>query len=152
MIIETYSPVQTRVLGRRLGGVLRGLDVICLYGNLGSGKTTLTQGLARGAGFRGRVVSPTFNLMRVYKAGKRRIFHIDLYRVSVDETGDIGLEDALSDPEGICIIEWPEAGDGFYPSDRLELRLSHAEGGQARRIVLSGHGPRSRDILRRIKD
>lgn len=151
MILKTSSPEQTRALGQRLGKTLRGLDVICLYGDLGSGKTTLTQGLARGAGFKGRVVSPTFNLARVYKKGKRSIYHIDLYRVCADETGDIGLEEYVNDPDGICVIEWPEAGGRFYPSDCLDIRLSHAAGGKARRIALSARGPRSREILRRIK-
>lgn len=147
MIFKTLGADQTRALGRRLGKALKGLDLVCLYGTLGSGKTTLTQGIARGAGFRGRVMSPTFNLVRAYRARRWTIYHVDLYRVGSDETGDIGIEDCVGDPRGVCVVEWPEAARGYYPPDRLEARLSHGKKAGERRIAFKALGPRAREIL-----
>jgi tRNA threonylcarbamoyladenosine biosynthesis protein TsaE len=151
MNLKTTSPEETKALGERLGRLLKGLDVVCLFGNLGSGKTTMTQGLARGAGFKGRVMSPTFGLARVYPGKRWTIYHLDLYRVGEGETGDIGLEDFLSDPRAFCVVEWPEAGRGYWPKDRLEVRLSSADGGRTRKIAFKAAGPRSREVLKRLK-
>lgn len=137
-------------LGCKLGRLLRGLDVVCLHGDLGSGKTTLTKGIARGAGFRGGVNSPTFGLARVYRAKRLSIYHLDLYRVDAGQTGDIGIEDFLADPRGFCVVEWPEAAKAYYPADRLDVRLGHARGGRARRIAFSTTGPRSRAVVRAL--
>ncbi|MDD5627582.1 MAG: tRNA (adenosine(37)-N6)-threonylcarbamoyltransferase complex ATPase subunit type 1 TsaE [Elusimicrobia bacterium] len=148
MVVTTRSEAQTLTLGRRLGRLLRGYDVVCLDGELGSGKTTLTRGLAQGAGSRNRVASPTFALARVYRGSRWLIYHVDLYRVSPDQTRDIGLEEFTSDPRGICVVEWPRAGEAYYPEDRLEVRLAHLRGGRRLRFV--GRGPRSRRIVRRL--
>ncbi|MDE2040112.1 MAG: tRNA (adenosine(37)-N6)-threonylcarbamoyltransferase complex ATPase subunit type 1 TsaE [Elusimicrobia bacterium] len=131
-------------LGRRLGRKLRGLDVVCLEGELGAGKTTMTKGIAAALGFRGRVASPTFALAREYRGRRWTIHHVDLYRVSRRETGDIGLEEFLSDPRGVCVIEWPEAGLDYLPKDRLLVRLRPRRGG--RLVSLRGLGPRSRRL------
>lgn len=148
MTLTTVNETQTRALGRRLGRMLKGLDVVLLYGDLGSGKTTFTQGLAKGAGFSGRVVSPTFGLARLYRAKARLIYHLDLYRVAADDTGDIGIEEFVSDPKALCVVEWPDAGRAYYPADRVEIRFKHLKDG--RRISLSGRGKRSRELVRRL--
>ncbi len=148
MVVTTGSEAQTLALGRRLGRLLKGHDVVCLDGDLGSGKTTLTKGLARGAGSRSRVASPTFALARIYRSPRWLIYHLDLYRVSADGTRDIGLEEFTSDPRGICVVEWPRAGEAYYPKDRLEVRLAHLKAG--RRLRFIGRGPRSREIIRRL--
>ncbi|MDD5656625.1 MAG: tRNA (adenosine(37)-N6)-threonylcarbamoyltransferase complex ATPase subunit type 1 TsaE [Elusimicrobia bacterium] len=145
MRFATSSSGETEALGRRLGRLLKGWDVVCLYGELGAGKTTLTRGLVRGVGSRDRVASPTFSLARVYRAGRKTIYHLDLYRVSAGQTRDIGIEEFVSDPRGICVVEWPEAGEAYYPKDRLVVRLSH--GGAGRRLSFRARGPRSREIV-----
>jgi tRNA threonylcarbamoyladenosine biosynthesis protein TsaE len=150
MLIKTASEEATRAFGKRLGKLLRGLDIVLLYGELGAGKTTLTKGLALGAGFKGRVMSPTFGLAREYRGKKMTIYHVDLYRVSFKETGDIGLEEFVNDSRAVCVVEWPQAGLAYYPKDRLEARLSVARDG-ARRIALKALGPRSREIVRRLE-
>ena len=150
MITLVASETQTRLLGRRLGRLLSGADVVCLFGELGAGKTTLTQGLAAGMGYKGRVTSPTFGLAREYRGRRWSIYHLDLYRVGARQTGDIGIEEYLQDPRGVCVIEWPEAALAYYPKDRLEIRLQAIPGGR-RRIFLRGLGLRSRGVVRRLK-
>jgi tRNA threonylcarbamoyladenosine biosynthesis protein TsaE len=147
--IVTPTEAATIAFGRKLGRRLRGLDVVCLFGDLGAGKTTLTKGLAAGLGFKGRVVSPTFGLAREYRAKRFSIYHVDLYRVAANETGDIGLEEFVGDPRGVCVIEWPQAGLDYMPKDRLELRLSPRRDG-GRTIRLKGLGPRSKAILKAL--
>lgn len=149
MKVTTESEDQTVSLGRRLGRLLKGWDVVCLYGELGSGKTTLVRGLAKGVGSKTRVASPTFGLARLYRAGRRTIYHLDLYRVGADQTRDIGLEEFVSDPRGICVVEWPKVGEAYYPADRLVVRLSHVRGG--RRLEFRAKGRRSREIIRRLE-
>ncbi len=149
VVITTRSETQTVALGRRLGRLLKGWDVVCLYGNLGSGKTTLVRGLASGAGSKNHVTSPTFALARLYRAGRRTIYHLDLYRVAADQTRDIGLEEFVSDPRGICVVEWPKVGEVYYPKDRLVVKLDHVRGG--RRLKFAAKGPRSREIIRRLE-
>ncbi len=146
MTFHTETPEQTRRLGLRLGRLLRGGDVVCLYGNLGSGKTTFTQGAAKGAGFRGRVVSPTFGLARQYRARRLTLYHLDLYRVGED-TGDIGLEEFLRDPRAACLIEWPEAAKAYLPPERLDARLSHRRSG-GRTLTFKARGGRASRLLR----
>jgi tRNA threonylcarbamoyladenosine biosynthesis protein TsaE len=137
-------------LGRRLGAVMRGLDVVCLHGDLGAGKTTLTKGLAAALGYRGRVTSPTFGLAREYRGKKWSVSHLDLYRVSFKETGDIGLEEFLSDPRSVCVIEWPDAAGPYLPEERVEIRLAHRKAG-GRTVSVRGLGRRGREIVSSLR-
>ena len=147
MNIATSGPQETEALGFRLGRNLRGKDVLCLVGDLGSGKTTLTRGIARGAGFKGDVASPTFVLVKVYKTKKIAIYHIDLYRIAENETAEIGLEEYLSDSHGACVIEWPQAAHFYFPKDRLEIRFSHLSEPDRRNLIFHPHGSRARALL-----
>lgn len=150
MKILTRSAEETRRLGMKLGARLEGLDLICLYGTLGAGKTTFVQGLAKGMGFRGRVMSPTFGIARLYRAPKLTLHHVDLYRVDAHHTGDIGLEELVRDPGAACVIEWPDTGLAYLPKDRLELRLALAPAG-ARALMLKALGKRSKRLLEGFK-
>ncbi|MBI4371987.1 MAG: tRNA (adenosine(37)-N6)-threonylcarbamoyltransferase complex ATPase subunit type 1 TsaE [Elusimicrobia bacterium] len=123
----------TAALGRRVGRRLRAGDLVLLYGELGAGKTVFARGLAWGAGFRGRVASPTFALAHVYRGGRLTLHHLDLYRLKTGELAELGLDELLADPRGAVAVEWPEAGRP-WPDRRIEARLSHVRGG--RRIVL----------------
>jgi tRNA threonylcarbamoyladenosine biosynthesis protein TsaE len=149
MTLTTTSADQTSALGEKIGKKLKALDVICLYGDLGSGKTTLTKGLARGAGYKGVVTSPTFGLAREYRSKKLTLHHLDLYRVQEAETGDIGIEDFVHDPRAACVVEWPEAGEVYLPKDRLEVRLAHA--GNARTLAFTARGKRAEELLGAIR-
>ncbi len=106
---ETHSPNDTLSLGEKIGRHLEAGDIVFLFGDLGAGKTTLTQGIARGLGVAKEeyVRSPSFTLVNQYR-GKIPLFHIDLYRIASSlELEDLGLEEVFSS-EGISIVEWAE--------------------------------------------
>lgn len=111
--------------------------VFCLFGALGSGKTCFVRGFARGAGFKGSVASPTFSLVREYRAPKANIYHLDLFRIAGRDLPNLGLEDYLSDEKGICLIEWPEAVLDLLPKPRMEVRFAHVPRG-GRMISVKG--------------
>ena len=115
MEIITKSAYQTQKLGEKIGSDLKSgklkKRILCLFGDLGSGKTTFIQGLARGLGIKRRIISPTFVFMKQYKSvSPAEIFyHVDLYRIEKkDEAQSLGLEEIFSDPQAIIAIEWAE--------------------------------------------
>ena len=133
----------TRALGERLAGLVRGGDAIALVGDLGAGKTTLVAGLVAGLGG-GAAASPTFALVHEYPGGRLVVWHVDLYRIErAAELPELGLDDAIGDPRGICVVEWADRF-GVMPPDHLRIELAHAPGG--RRAVVSGTGPRGREL------
>ncbi len=145
MRVRLADEAETIALGERLGRALKPGAVVLLRGELGAGKTTLTRGLARGAGYRGRVASPTFALARVYRGKRLTVHHLDLYRVARGQDSELGLDELLADPRGAVVVEWPDAAGGAWPKDRLEVTLSHAAGG--RRAVVKATGPAARKVL-----
>ncbi|PIR17672.1 MAG: tRNA (adenosine(37)-N6)-threonylcarbamoyltransferase complex ATPase subunit type 1 TsaE [Elusimicrobia bacterium CG11_big_fil_rev_8_21_14_0_20_64_6] len=144
MRLTLSSEEETIALGERLGRRLKPGSVVLLRGELGAGKTTLARGLARGAGYRGRVSSPTFALAHAYRGKRLTVHHLDLYRVARGEDSEIGLDELLADPRGAVVVEWPDAAGGLWPKDRLEVTLSHVSGG--RRAALKATGPRARAL------
>lgn len=121
------SPEQTRRLGARLGAVLRPGDVICLQGDLGAGKTTFVQGVAKGWGSLDSVSSPTFIIVNEYRrADGSRLFHMDAYRLdSAPEAEELDLDSMLAD--GALLVEWPERIDGLVPAEHLWVKLEHVD-------------------------
>ena len=108
MVITTHSAHDTVSLGKNFFDFLQSKDVVLLEGDLGGGKTTFIKGILKGAGFRGRVLSPTFTLLRQYHAKRKVINHIDLYRLELEDTYSFGLEDYLYAGGGFTLIEWGE--------------------------------------------
>ena len=139
----TKSADDTRELGAALAGVVARGDVVLLAGDLGAGKTTLTQGFARGLGVTEQVTSPTFVLMRPYE-GRVSLVHVDAYRLEhLQEVIDLGLPEMLDDG-AVAIIEWGDVVAPALPPDFLEVRLEYREGeGEDERDVhLRIAGPR----------
>jgi len=135
-----------RAIGERLGRQLRAGDVLILTGELGAGKTTLTQGIAEGVGVRGPITSPTFVLARVHPSlvGGPALVHVDAYRLtSLDELDDLDLDTDLE--QAVTVVEW---GQGFaegLSDSHLDVRILRAvadEEGETRRVEVTGTGPR----------
>lgn len=119
------SPEQTRRIGMRLGGLLQGGDLICLQGELGAGKTTLVQGLAKGWGTLDSVSSPTFILVNEYRRPDgNQLFHMDAYRLeSAPEAAELDVDTMLA--RGALIVEWPERVESVLPTERLWIDLAY---------------------------
>ncbi len=126
------SAAETAEVGRLLGTHCRGDEVILLEGDLGSGKTTLTQGLAAGLGIAEPVVSPTFVLMREYH-GRLPLLHFDFYRLAGSGRAvDLEFDDYL-EAGGVCVVEWPTSAPELEPPQYL--RVSLAVMGEAERTL-----------------
>ena len=122
--------VATLALGRELGQAAQAGEVIALVGDLGAGKTTLTQGLVEGLGYSGEVTSPTFTLVQEYSGGRLEVFHFDFYRVEKEhELLDLGWDDYL-DRGGLVIVEWPNLHPELLPKGTRWLELQHHDGGR----------------------
>jgi len=106
MKIKTYSEQETIETGKKFAQLLKGKDVIVLEGELGGGKTTFTKGILQGLGSKQKVLSPSFTLMRQYKAKKFFIYHFDLYRIKRADALNLGIEDFLYSDKSISLIEW----------------------------------------------
>jgi tRNA threonylcarbamoyladenosine biosynthesis protein TsaE len=134
----------TAAAGARLAALVRGGDAIALIGDLGAGKTTLVAGLVAALGG-GRASSPTFSLVNEYPGGRLIVWHVDLYRIErAAELPELGLDDAIGDRRGICVIEWADRF-AVMPADHLRLELGHADDG-SRSLQATGTGPRGREL------
>jgi len=126
--VISNSPEETAALGERWAQTATAGMVIAVSGDLGTGKTQLAKGIARGLGYTGHVHSPTFALLNLYEGGRMPFYHLDLYRLEgVDQVIAAGLEDYL-EPDGIALIEWAERwfGETNQPGPdptRLHLKL-----------------------------
>jgi tRNA threonylcarbamoyladenosine biosynthesis protein TsaE len=130
---EVKSVEETWELAGLFAKTLRPGDVVCLEGDLGAGKTTFTQALARELGVSGRVTSPTFCVVQEHP-GERFMVHMDLYRLSgEDDVLDLGWEDYLS-RGAIVVVEWPERAGSLVPADAKHVVFSHLEGEEDRKI------------------
>jgi tRNA threonylcarbamoyladenosine biosynthesis protein TsaE len=134
-------------LGAHLGKQLRPGDVVLLEGEFGSGKTTFTQGVARGLGIDSRYVnSPTFTLINEYRGGRHLLAHIDLYRLEgFEQVATLGLDDYLEGPF-VTVIEWPEGAAVWLPDDRLSVRFTHLSETK-RTLKFYAAGPRYRELV-----
>ncbi|HEY0194303.1 MAG TPA: tRNA (adenosine(37)-N6)-threonylcarbamoyltransferase complex ATPase subunit type 1 TsaE [Kofleriaceae bacterium] len=143
-MIALAGPDATRAVGRALADLVRGGDAIALIGDLGAGKTTLVAGLVEALGA-GAASSPTFSLVNEYRGGRLIVWHVDLYRIErAAELPELGLDDAIGDPRGLCVIEWADRF-GVMPADHLRLELDHAADG-GRVLRATGGGPRGREL------
>lgn len=132
---------QTRALAARLATVVQSGDVVLLAGDLGTGKTAFTQGLAAGLGVDEQVTSPTFTLVRSYP-GRLTLHHVDVYRLdSLQEALDLDLPELIDDG-GVTVIEWGDVVAPALPADFLEVRLDYGEADTDRTVALRAVGPR----------
>ena len=136
--ITTRSPEETKHVGRSLGGVFLEGDLVALTGGLGSGKTTLIQGICEGLGVQEKVTSPTYVIITNYK-GRIPVNHFDLYRLEKrEEFIDLGYEDFFFN-KSVTLIEWSDKINDLLPSKRIDILLSRLKKNE-REIVITSFG------------
>jgi tRNA threonylcarbamoyladenosine biosynthesis protein TsaE len=122
----TDNAEATYKLGYKLGQTCRGGEIFLLCGDLGAGKTKLTQGLAAGLGVKGRVNSPTFNILKIYRAaGPVKSFcHVDAYRLrSAEDLVSLGIVEFLADQTAVTVIEWAEKVSDLWPAQARVIKI-----------------------------
>lgn len=139
---------ETKRLGSIIGGLIFSGFVLCLNGDLGAGKTTMTKSIAKSLGIEEDITSPTFNIVNEYDSGKLKLNHFDVYRIgSSEEMYDIGYDEYVYG-EDVSIIEWSSIIEDVLPDERLEVYLSYEDMGRIARII--AYGNRYEDVLDRI--
>jgi tRNA threonylcarbamoyladenosine biosynthesis protein TsaE len=145
----THSPEETQGIGQRLGELAGPGDVFLLMGNLGAGKTCLTQGIARGLAIQDYASSPSFVIMRELY-GRLPLYHIDLYRLErLEEISDLGLDEYLYG-RGVSVVEWADRGLVLLPEEHLLIKMGFM-GDIKRRLRLTASGRRYEQLLARLK-
>ncbi len=149
MEIITQNPGETQRLGQKIGADLKSgrikRRVLCLFGDLGSGKTTFVQGLAKGLKIEKRITSPTFVFVKKYKnlsstepcfSNQSNFYHVDLYRAEkAEDTKSLGLEEIFSDPQAIVAVEWAEKIRGILPQERVDIEFNYLDN-KKRKIII----------------
>jgi tRNA threonylcarbamoyladenosine biosynthesis protein TsaE len=142
------SPEETRQLGEELGRLSEPGDVLLLTGELGAGKTCLTQGIAWGLGIEGYATSPTFIVVNQYE-GRLTMYHIDLYRIdTLLEVTDLGLGDYLYG-DGICVVEWADKALEAFPPEHLLVEMVFLSD-TSRSIALKPSGERYETLVSQV--
>jgi tRNA threonylcarbamoyladenosine biosynthesis protein TsaE len=145
----SHSSEQTQQLGYSLGQLAQQGDIFLLSGNLGSGKTCLTQGIARGMDIKSTVASPSFVLVREHY-GRMPLYHIDLYRLdNIEEIVNLGLEQYF-EGDGLCVVEWAEKGLAVFPLEHLLISLEYLTDNQ-RNISIHAEANRYLKMINELK-
>ncbi|MDD3048758.1 MAG: tRNA (adenosine(37)-N6)-threonylcarbamoyltransferase complex ATPase subunit type 1 TsaE [Bacilli bacterium] len=121
--------------------------VICLEGDLGSGKTVFTKGIAQSLGIEEVITSPTFNIIKEYKSGECPLYHMDVYRLE-GKAEDLGLEDYFH-KGGIVVIEWSDSIQDYLPKDRLEIKIKIIDE-NSRLFVITPYGKKYEDLCEAV--
>jgi tRNA threonylcarbamoyladenosine biosynthesis protein TsaE len=148
---EQFLPNEaaTRVLGARIAPLLMSGFTIFLQGDLGAGKTTFARALIQALGYEGRVKSPTYTLVELYKVSNMCLYHFDFYRFNDPrEWIDAGFRECFN-TENVCLVEWPEKAEGLTPTPDLTIKLSHADHG--RKVEISADTGAGRSCLAQLR-
>ncbi len=149
MKFELNGLKDTEEFGKRLGNVLKKGDIVCLNGDLGAGKTTLTKSIGIGLGVSEYITSPTFALINEYD-GRLKVYHFDVYRLeNIDELDDLGFDEYFFG-DGVCIIEWAEKIEGMLPKEIIVLNIEKGEELDKRVVSIAGSGSRYKEVLREM--
>lgn len=145
--ITTYSEDETMELAQNIESEKFPNMVICLIGDLGSGKTVFTKAFALALGINENITSPTFNIIKEYDKGEMKLFHMDVYRLS-DTKQDIGIEEYFT-KRGICIIEWADLIEDILPKNRLDIKIKMIDE-DTRQFIITPHGNKYEDLCESV--
>jgi tRNA threonylcarbamoyladenosine biosynthesis protein TsaE len=147
--LTTNSPEQTQELGKHIGELALPGDVFLLVGELGAGKTCLTQGIAWGLGIEEYAMSPSFVIMREHY-GRLPLYHIDLYRLDrIEESMELGLDDYLYG-QGVCVVEWAEKALSILPENHLMIKISYLSD-TGRKFLMEPSGRRYLQLTEQLR-
>lgn len=152
MKLEVNSADDMQRLGAALANNAQAHDLLLLNGDLGAGKTTMTQGLGRALGVRRPVKSPTFTIVREYREAKLPVFHMDFYRLESDDLSSIDLNGYLAEP-GLVVIEWPQLIMKDLPDEYLQLIITRVDNSwnSTKRVVdFQPHGKRNEEWVKAV--
>ena len=137
-------------IGRRLASLLSESALIFLHGDLGAGKTTFSRGVIQGLGHNGNVKSPTYTLVEPYELTGLNAYHFDLYRLAdPEELEYMGFRDYLAQ-EAVCLIEWPQKGEGLLPAPDIDVELQYLE--EQRQIRIKAATDVGESIVQRLNE
>ncbi|MBQ1522708.1 MAG: tRNA (adenosine(37)-N6)-threonylcarbamoyltransferase complex ATPase subunit type 1 TsaE [Erysipelotrichaceae bacterium] len=143
LLVVTKTRKETQDLAYRLGEIVEANTLITLSGDLGAGKTTFTQGLARGLGIDKKVTSPTFTIMKEYK-GRLPLYHIDAYRLE-NITQDLGFDEYI-ESDGVCVIEWANFIEYVLPEELLNIEFTINDD-DSRTLKFKAYGERYEEVI-----
>lgn len=152
MKLSVNSANEMKKLGSAVAQTSRPYDLLLLNGDLGAGKTTMTQGIARELGVRRPVKSPTFTIVREYPEARLPLFHMDFYRLENDDLSSIDLNSYLAEP-GLVVIEWPEVIKMDLPTHYLQIiikRVDNSWNSTKRTVEFKPQGKRNEDWIKDI--
>ncbi len=139
----------TKEFGEKLGSLLKPGDIICLIGDLGAGKTTLTKSIGIGLGVEDYITSPTFTLINEYK-GKLNLYHFDVYRLEgITDLDDLGFEEYFYS-DGVCIIEWGDKIEDILPEGTINISIEKGKELDNRILILNGKGDRFKELIEEL--
>lgn len=145
--ITTYSEDDTIELAQNIESEKFPNMVICLIGDLGSGKTVFAKAFAKALGINDNITSPTFNIIKEYDGGEMKMFHMDVYRLS-DIKQDLGTEEYFT-KRGVCIIEWADLIEDILPKNRLDIKFKMVDE-NTRQLIITPHGNKYEDLCERV--
>lgn len=147
MKIRTENEQETIELGYKLGLLLKPNTLICMKGDLASGKTTITKGIGKALGVKRVINSPTFTILKVYEDGNMPLYHIDAYRLDGNDY-DLGFSELLED-DGVIVVEWFEYLENIISNEYLELSFTNLSETE-REIEFIAHGDKYEELLKEL--
>jgi len=147
--VVTYSEAETIELAQNIESEKFPNMVICLEGDLGSGKTVFTKGFAQALEITEEVTSPTFNIIKEYTTGELPLYHMDVYRLD-GKVDDLGIEEYFT-KKGITIIEWSDTISDYLPDKRLNIKIKSSDDDEVKRtIIITPYGKKYEDLCEAV--